>query len=124
MGGSCNKSGRREDPKERFGMGHFITPDQWENQEQDVRTSCRGTHQRSGNTRLQQTSRRQRIMEATSEGSGPRRGCGAIDGNELKTTMIAVQLTLQVRIETSTFTDNNVVQKTAQLGGNRYSSNR
>jgi hypothetical protein len=39
-----------------------------------------------------------------------RRGCGAIDGNELKTTMIAaVQLTLQFRIETSTFKKNNVV---------------
>ena len=45
---------------------------------------------------------------------------------ELKTTMIAVQLTFQFRIETSTFKKNNFIQKekAAQLGGNRYSSNR
>jgi hypothetical protein len=62
-----------------------------------------------GNTRLQQTNRRQRNMEATlRRGSGPKKGCGAKDENELKTRMI-VQLTLKFRIETSTFTENNFV---------------
>ena len=34
-----------------------------------------------GNTRMEETSRRQRRMEASSEGDqGPRRGCGTTDG--------------------------------------------
>jgi len=33
--------------QKRFLMEHFITPDQWENQEQDGRTSSRGTDHRS-----------------------------------------------------------------------------
>ena len=34
-------------PKKRFLMGNFIIRHQWENQEQDGRTSSGGTHHRS-----------------------------------------------------------------------------
>jgi len=33
--------------QKRFLMGHFVTPDQWENRERDGRTSSWGTHHRS-----------------------------------------------------------------------------
>ena len=51
-------------------MGNFIIKDQWENQEQDGRMSSGGTHLR--NTRMEETSRRQRRMEVSFEGGqGP-----------------------------------------------------
>ena len=39
MGGSYYKNGRGKDIKKRFLMGNYVTKDQWENQEQDGRTS-------------------------------------------------------------------------------------
>jgi hypothetical protein len=46
MGGSYYKNGKGKGPK-KFLMGDFITKDQWENQEQDGRTSSGETHHRS-----------------------------------------------------------------------------
>jgi len=46
MGGSYYKNGRGKDPKKRFLMGNFARIDQWENQEQDARTSSGETHHR------------------------------------------------------------------------------
>ena len=81
------------------------TPDQCENQEQDGEDTSKILVIRGCSRRAEDRGGWRRLLR----GSGPRRGCGAMDGNELKTTLTAVQLTLQVRIETSIFTENNVV---------------
>jgi len=53
-------------------MGNFIIQDQLENQEQDGRTPSGGNLTDPRNARMEETSRRLRRMEASSEGSrGP-----------------------------------------------------
>jgi hypothetical protein len=55
-------------------MGNFVKQNQWENQEQDGRCRPEGHITDHRRKRMEETSRRQRIMEASSEGGqGPER---------------------------------------------------
>jgi len=54
-------------PPKRVLMGNFIIQDQWQNQEQDGRTSFGGKHDRFYEYEVRETSRKQRRMEASSE---------------------------------------------------------
>ena len=59
-------------PKKRFLMGNFITQDQWENKSKMGGRRLAGHTADPWNTRVEETSRRQRRMEASSEGGqGP-----------------------------------------------------
>jgi hypothetical protein len=82
MGVSYYKSRIWKDPqKKRFLMGNFLIQGQWENQEQDERTSSGGTHHRSwlfeDGGDEQKTGKKWGVFWGR---PGPRRGCSAIDG--------------------------------------------
>jgi len=65
-------------PQKNFLLEYFIIKDQWEKQEQARRTSSGGTYHRYINKRMEETSRRQRRMEASSDGGQDPEGAVAL----------------------------------------------
>ena len=55
----------RKPPQKKFLMGRFMLKDQWENQEEDGRTSFRGHITDRRNARMKETSRRHERLNST-----------------------------------------------------------
>jgi hypothetical protein len=72
MGGLCCENGRWKDLKKRILMGNFIKPDHIARPVGKPRTRWEAVVQRERSQRMEETSRRHRRMEVSSEGGqGP-----------------------------------------------------